>query len=525
MQFDRLAGGFTRLSRRWHHWWLFLCVCTLAMPATAQVQVVGASAGSVPQLAFRQTDISRVWNAGSFTQLATVAGSKGSVSYSSSNSAIATAHAVTGLVTPHGQGLATITATQAPQGFFPAAQVSYTLRLAAAAPALQPWSLPPVTLVSGPVNLTPPGSTSTGAFSYSSSDATVASISGQQLMVHRSGEVVITASQAATGDYTAASTSARLLVSLQPPTIGALQLPTNLVHGGAAQTLVAPVSDSPAGFSYASSNTQVVQVLGNQLQVVGAGTAVITATQAAQGAFAGGSVSAAVTVAKAMPVLNTPSGASLLESRWQSADIPMIFGLTSGAMGVSGGTWSVVAGDRVQTITTNFNGNLLVRTSSPGGFTLRYAVPETANTLPASRDVSFFAYASQPFELLDVMAVRPDSLPDGTVIGSVTGVSITPFSTTVSLQVCIDRSTGYRFRFAVPHSEPFGVGWTDPVTTSLTPSGEVTVDISLGGNPGDLSPSRNLRVRQLGSSDGVYRDVTRSVTLQVTPIVCPNSPV
>ncbi len=525
----RIQGAFMAVVRRSLRrsrllpTWLLACA---ALPALGQVLVVGGSAGSVPQITFRQAEIARVWNAGSFAQVATVAGSRGAVTYSSSNPAVATVHAVNGTVTPLRQGQTIITALQAAQGFFPAARASYSVRLTAAAAVLQPWTLPPVSLVSAPVRLTPPASSSPGAFSFSSSDPTVASISGQELTVHRSGEAIITATQAATDDYSAASTAARLVVNLQMPAIGALQLPTDLVYGSAPRTLVAPASDSPAAFTYSSSNPQVVQVSGSQLQVVGAGTAVITATQAAQGAYAGGSVSASLTVAKAVPELGSPTGAALLESRWQSADIPMFFSLTSSAMGVSGGSWSVVQGDQVQSVATSFNGNLVVRTSSPGAFTLRYAVPETANTLAASRNVSFFAYANQPFQLIDANVVRPDSLPDGTVIGQVNGVSVTPLSTTVSLGVCVDRSTRYRFRFAVPNNESFGVGWTDPVGAGLTPSGgEVAVDVDLGGNPGDLQTPRHLRVRQLGSADGVYRDVTRSVTLQVTPMQCPSAPV
>lgn len=503
-----------------------LLLWAFALTGTAQVLVVGGSAGSVPQIAFRQAEITRVWNIGSFTQLATVAGSKGSVSYSSSDPSVATVHAVSGLVTPLRQGQTTITAVQAPQGYFPVAQASYALRLTAAAPVLQPWSLPPVSLVSGSLPLTPPASNSPGAFSYSSSAAAVASISGSQLTVHRSGEAVITATQAATDDYSAASTTARLVVNLQAPTIGGLQLPTDLVYGAAARTLVAPVSDNPAPFSYSSSNPQVVQVMGQQLQVVGAGTATITATQPAQGAYAGGSVSAALTVAKATPVLNTPTGASLLEARWQNAEIPVYFGITYSDMGVSGGTWSLVEGAQVLSIATSLAGNPLVRASGPGLFVMRYTVPETANTLPASRNVIFQAYANQPFQLLEVTAPRPDSMPDGTVIGSVNGVTVNALSTTVSLNVCVDRSTTYRFRFSVPNDAPFGVGWSDPVATPLTPAGgEVVVDIPLGGNPGDLTSPRNLRVRQLASVDGQYREVTRSVTLQVTPIVCPSAPV
>lgn len=504
-----------------------LLAATWPLQAPAQVAVVGATAGSVPQLAFRQAEMSWIWNAGSFTQTATAAGSKGAISYSSSDPAVASVQAGSGLVTPLRQGEVTITAVQAPQGFFPLARASYRVRLAAGVPVLQPWVLPPVGLAGAPVTLTPPVSSSPGAFSFSSSAPAVASVVGNQLTVLGSGEAVITATQAATGDYTAATATARLLVNLQQPVVGPLVPPQGLVYGAAPSLLVAPSSDNPAPFVFSSSQPQVVEVSGSQLVVRGAGTAVITATQPAQGGFGGASVSATVQVAKAAPTLGLPADPLLRESRWQTSEIPMILGLTPGHMGTGGGTWSVADGVIVLSQAVNASGQPLVRVSTPGRYALRYSVPESANTLAGSIDVPMLAFANQPFQLVDATVNRPPSLPADTVIGSVTGVSSPPFGTpVVSLQVCIDRSTVYRLRFAVPNGEAFGVDWADPPATAITPTGgEVVIDLALGGNPADLEPSRVLRVRQLGSADGFYREVTRTLRIDATPVLCPSVPV
>jgi hypothetical protein len=77
-----------------------------------------------------------------------------------------------------------------------------------------------------PFTLTAPSSSSPGAFSYSSSDATVASIAGNTVTVIAAGSATITATQAATGKWGAASISAILTVSAKTCT-----LPATLQNG------------------------------------------------------------------------------------------------------------------------------------------------------------------------------------------------------------------------------------------------------------------------------------------------------
>ena len=88
------------------------------------------------------------------------------------------------------------------------------------------WKATPVTLGSFSVPakqvgdaafmLTAPTSNSSGTFSYSSSNTSVATISGSTVTIVGAGSSTITATQAATGNFGSASTTASLVVTLPP---------------------------------------------------------------------------------------------------------------------------------------------------------------------------------------------------------------------------------------------------------------------------------------------------------------------
>ncbi|RAR46785.1 putative metal-binding motif-containing protein, partial [Flavobacterium lacus] len=83
----------------------------------------------------------------------------------------------------------------------------------------------------------------------------------------------------------------------QPPTIGALTLPTPQVLGNAPFTLTNPTSDSSGAWTYSANPTGVVTISGNTVTIVGGGTTTITATQAAvPGVFGPATTSATLVV-------------------------------------------------------------------------------------------------------------------------------------------------------------------------------------------------------------------------------------
>ncbi|MEI7829581.1 MAG: hypothetical protein WCI31_07415, partial [Prolixibacteraceae bacterium] len=87
-------------------------------------------------------------------------------------------------------------------------------------------------------------------------------------------------------------------VSFTPFVLGTFS-DINKTYRDAAFELTNPTSAGSGAFSYESSNTGVATISGNTVTIVGAGTATITANQAAATPYAAASTAAALTVAKA----------------------------------------------------------------------------------------------------------------------------------------------------------------------------------------------------------------------------------
>ena len=171
------------------------------------------------------------------------------------------------------------------------------------APTLSNFSVPAKLVGAEPFELTAPTTNSAGAFTYTSSDTEVATISGSTVTVVGEGTSTITATQAASGSYGAGSITAALVVTSAPlPSIGALTLPSNKVVGDGPFTFPIPTTNSAGAFTYTSSNTAVATISSRTVTIVGSGSTTITATQAATESFASGSVSATLTIGE--PKLN-----------------------------------------------------------------------------------------------------------------------------------------------------------------------------------------------------------------------------
>lgn len=85
------------------------------------------------------------------------------------------------------------------------------------------------------------------------------------------------------------------------PTISGFTIPSSLLVGAAPFTITAPTSNSTGAFTYSSSDSSVAIISGNIVTIVGAGTTVITANQAAAGSYSSGSASATLVVSFAPP--------------------------------------------------------------------------------------------------------------------------------------------------------------------------------------------------------------------------------
>jgi len=194
-----------------------------------------------------------------------------------------------------GVGAATITASQAASGNYASTSISANVTVTAATPTLGAFALLTKTLGAAAFTLTPPTSTSSGAWIYSSGNTAVATVTGNTVTIRGVGNAVITATQAANGNYTGASTTATLTVMAATPTLGAFTVPAK-TFGAAAFTLTPPTSTSSGAWIYSSGNTAVATVSGNTVTIRGVGNAVITATQAANGNYSRATKTATLTV-------------------------------------------------------------------------------------------------------------------------------------------------------------------------------------------------------------------------------------
>ena len=252
-------------------------------------------AKGIPVIAF-MPDINKTFGDAAFALTAPTSNSNGLFSYSTNTPAVATING--SLVTINGAGFTTITISQAASANYNAGSITTTLWVARANPTIvtQPNITRPYGSV--PITVNNPISNSPGAFTYSSSDAAVATVSGATITPVGLGTAIITATQTATANYNAGTVTRTITVIKGTPTFGNFAA-INKTYGDAAFTLTAPTSTSTGTFTYASDNTAVATVTGSTVTIVGAGTANITATQASDANYNAGSVTTILTVAKA----------------------------------------------------------------------------------------------------------------------------------------------------------------------------------------------------------------------------------
>ena len=140
----------------------------------------------------------------------TASGNKGSLSYKSSNTAIATVDS-TGKVTAKGAGKATITITAAATSNYNAATKTITVTIAKAAQSITAKAAASSVAVGKTTTVSITGAK--GTKSYKSSDTTIATItSAGKVTAKKVGAVKITATSAATSNYNAASKTVTIKV-------------------------------------------------------------------------------------------------------------------------------------------------------------------------------------------------------------------------------------------------------------------------------------------------------------------------
>lgn len=196
--------------------------------------------------------------------------------------------------------LSTILATALALTSLPGLAVTYQYKVATklvvnSASSLGAFSVPGAVYGDAAFTLASPTSSGPGAFYFVSSNSAVATIAGSLVTVVGAGTSTITATQAASGSFSAASIAATLTVAKAVPTLAALSLP-NKSAGDAPFALTAPSTNSPGVLTYASASPAVATISGSTVTVVGGGTSAITVNQAATANYVAASQTATLTV-------------------------------------------------------------------------------------------------------------------------------------------------------------------------------------------------------------------------------------
>ena len=152
---------------------------------------------------------------GTFALSATGGASANPVVFASTTPAVCTVAGST--VTMVAAGSCSLTANQAGDASYSAApQVALVVSIGLATPTLS-WIPDQVKLVGEPAfDLPDPGSNSTGAITFSSSNPAVATVSGRTVTIVGDGVTTLVATQAAAGSYAQATVSATLTVDDRP---------------------------------------------------------------------------------------------------------------------------------------------------------------------------------------------------------------------------------------------------------------------------------------------------------------------
>ena len=231
----------------------------------------------------------------------TTNGDGGAFTYTSSNTGVAT---IAGnVITIVGAGSSTITANQATTTNYLAATTTSTLTVAKAPAGLTNFVVPVKIIGNGPFSITPPTTNSIGAFTYTSSNTSVATVVGTTINILGIGTSTITATQATTSNFLAGTITAVFQVNNVTPVITNFVVPTK-TFGDAEFSLATPTSNSAGTFSYTSSNLAVATIVGNVVTIVGGGTSTISAIQAATTSYVSGTATATLTVSPATTVLS-----------------------------------------------------------------------------------------------------------------------------------------------------------------------------------------------------------------------------
>jgi gliding motility-associated-like protein len=256
-------------------------------------------------------DITKTYGDSEFVIPISTSSSTGSYTYSSTNTNIATINSSTGSITINQVGSTVLKVVQASDSYYAENFDEILLTVVKADPVYTSNTL---TKTFGDddfiIDTSVVSSTSPSSLSYSGSDINVIRISTSTVTINGAGEAIITASQPATTNYNAGTYSFTITVSKGAANLqDILDITKNYNED---EFIVTTTTSSTGDITFTSSDSSVISVTGMvqgltsvtaSLTIIGAGEAIITATQTPSNSNVSETISFTVTVNKIDPNL------------------------------------------------------------------------------------------------------------------------------------------------------------------------------------------------------------------------------
>jgi gliding motility-associated-like protein len=320
------------------------------------------------------------------------------VSFGSSDNTVATISGNT--VSIVGAGLTIVTALQAGNDNYYPTSLVQTLHVDKISQTITFNTLPTMFLGDADFDLNA-SATSGQTINYTSSNPSVASVSGSTITILSSGSTDITASQTGNGTYYAAPPVTRTLnVGKQNQTITFTTLPAKVL-GDADFGLTATSTNATIPVTYSSGNTAVATIVNGNIHITGAGTATITAAQAGNVNYnAAADVIQTLTVNKSAQTIsfNPPTDkvfgdADFTLSATVSSGLPLSYSSSNTAVATVSGNTVHIVGVGTTIITASQNGN--------ASYNAGASVPQTLNVGKATQNISFDALTAKTYGSAD----------------------------------------------------------------------------------------------------------------------------
>jgi hypothetical protein len=241
--------------------------------------------------------------------------SDGSWSYSSLDLSVATVSGNT--VTLLDGGDVSIRATQSPTNNWLTASATMKLTVTAPSPVVGTFSDITLSIDSvSKVELILPTSTSTGTWTLTSADPSVASINGLTVTALKSGTTKISAKQAPSGGFRSIIVTMNVSILAVDPVVSAGGFTDRIIEiklGTPEQiSIIAPISNSTGAWTFTSSDPTIASVSGNSLTALKPGKITVTAVQGPAAKFGSSKPIISTVIVKGRQSLTAPANVEKL---------------------------------------------------------------------------------------------------------------------------------------------------------------------------------------------------------------------